>query len=157
MILIPIPLPEQVLQASSWTSLLSRSVLRTGLGMGMGMNGTAHPPSGRRWSPHLPSGPPRLPCGSNSPGSCPCWVGFHPLQNKVLIESNPCTCRMSESKTAAREPLHFSNSGFPPDAKRARTESLGEAARCAYFDMLHVRVLLLSFQQPSFQNITTPQ
>ena len=39
---IPIPLPEKVLQTSSCTILLYKFVLQTGLGMGMGINGTAH-------------------------------------------------------------------------------------------------------------------
>ena len=41
-IFIPIPLPEQVLQTSSCTILLYKFVLQTGLGMGMGTNGTAY-------------------------------------------------------------------------------------------------------------------
>ena len=41
-IFIPIPLPIQVLQTSYCTHLLFKDVLQTGLGMGMGMNGTAH-------------------------------------------------------------------------------------------------------------------
>ena len=35
------PMPEKVLQTSSCTILLYRFVLQTGLGMGMGINGTA--------------------------------------------------------------------------------------------------------------------
>ena len=38
---IPIPLPEKVLQASSCTILLYTFGLLTGMGMGMGINGTA--------------------------------------------------------------------------------------------------------------------
>ena len=37
---IPIPLPEKVLQTSNYTILLYKFVLQTGLGMGMGINGT---------------------------------------------------------------------------------------------------------------------
>ena len=39
---VPIPLPEQVLQTSSCTILLYKFVIQNGLGMGMGINGTAH-------------------------------------------------------------------------------------------------------------------
>ena len=39
---IPISLPRNVLQTSYCTHLLSKDVLQTGLGMGMGMNGSAH-------------------------------------------------------------------------------------------------------------------
>ena len=38
---IPIPLPEKVLQTSSSTILLYKFALQTGLGIGMGINGTA--------------------------------------------------------------------------------------------------------------------
>ena len=38
---IPIPLPEKVPQTSSYTIWLHNFVLQTGLGMGMGINGTA--------------------------------------------------------------------------------------------------------------------
>ena len=38
---IPIPLPEKIIQTSSCTILLYNVVLQTGLGMGMGVNGTA--------------------------------------------------------------------------------------------------------------------
>ena len=41
-ILVPIPLPEQVIEASSCAILLYKFVLQTVLGMGMGMNVTAH-------------------------------------------------------------------------------------------------------------------
>ena len=38
---VPIPLPEKVLQTSSCAIFLYKFVLQTGLGMGMGINGTA--------------------------------------------------------------------------------------------------------------------
>ena len=41
MILIPIPLPEKVIQTSSCTILLYNMFYKTVLGMGMGMNVTA--------------------------------------------------------------------------------------------------------------------
>ena len=41
MIFIPIPPPRKVIQTSCCTRLVLRHVLQTGLGMGMGMNGTA--------------------------------------------------------------------------------------------------------------------
>ena len=41
MIFVPIPLPRKALQTSYCTHLLFKDILQTGLGMGMGMNGTA--------------------------------------------------------------------------------------------------------------------
>ena len=46
MIFVPIPLPRKVLQTSYCTHLLLTDGLQTGLGMGMGMNGTAQMKSG---------------------------------------------------------------------------------------------------------------
>ena len=40
-IFIPIPLPRKVIQTSCCTHMLLKSVIQTGLGMGMGMNRTA--------------------------------------------------------------------------------------------------------------------
>ena len=60
---IPIPLPEKVIQSSSCTILLYKFVLQTGLGMGMGINGTAQlllmRVARREWQAVRPDHPPQ--------------------------------------------------------------------------------------------------
>ena len=52
------PLPEKVIQTSSCTTLLYDFVLQTGLGMGMGINGTAQYRGVTGWHPtHVAFGP----------------------------------------------------------------------------------------------------